>query len=95
MLASGLRVTDTTHDVADAVLNPQLPALARPAMSPAVMALRLVTVGTLPPWLRDELGLAWGPKRERLLTSSESAIRRLLPLLPRILRTFPASRRAR
>jgi uncharacterized protein (DUF2236 family) len=56
--------------------------------------MRLVTVGTLPVSLREELGLSWGPLRERLLSSSELAIRQLLPRLPRGIRSFPAARRA-
>jgi len=42
MLARGLRITDTTRDVADAVLRPDLVPLAWPA----VEVTRLVTVGT-------------------------------------------------
>jgi uncharacterized protein (DUF2236 family) len=94
MLLGGLRVTETTRDVADAVLNPELPLAARPPAWPAVEALRLLTVGTLPESLRSELGLAWGPLRERLLGASQGTIRRLLPLLPGPLRKFPAARRA-
>jgi uncharacterized protein (DUF2236 family) len=94
MLLSGLRVTETTRDVANSVLKPDLPLLARPPALPAVEAMRLVTVGTLPVSLREELGLSWGPVRERLLSSSELAIRQLLPWLPRAIRSFPAARRA-
>jgi uncharacterized protein (DUF2236 family) len=88
MLADGLRVTDTTHEVAGAVLRPDLPWLARPAIE----AIRLVTVGTLPEPLRDELQLDWGPGRERLLAGSQVAIRGLLPALPALFRRFPQAR---
>jgi uncharacterized protein (DUF2236 family) len=88
MLAEGLRITDTTHDVADALLRPDLPRLAWPAIE----AIRLVTTGTLPEPLRDELGLDWGPGRERLLAASQLAIRRLLPALPALLHRFPNAR---
>jgi uncharacterized protein (DUF2236 family) len=94
MVSSGLRVGETTRDVADSVLRPDLPVPARPAAQPGLAALRLVTVGTLPAGLRQELGLSWGPARERLLTTSQAAIRRTLPVLPRLLREFPAARRA-
>lgn len=94
MLAEGLRVTETTRDVADAALAPELPLLARPPARPAIEALRLVTVGTLPPGLREQLELPWGPLRERLLGASAGTIRRLLPLFPGMLRRFPAARRA-
>ena len=88
MLAEGLRITDTTHEVADALLRPDLPRLAWPAIE----AIRLVTTGTLPEPLRDELGLDWGPGRERLLGASQLAIRRLLPALPALLHRFPNAR---
>ena len=94
MLAEELRVTATTLEVADSLLRPELPLLARPAALPAIEAIRLVTVGTLPPALREELDLSWGPLRERLLTASQGTIRRLLPLLPSLLRRFPAARKA-
>jgi uncharacterized protein (DUF2236 family) len=94
MLSDGLRVTPTTRDVADSVLNPDLPLPARLPARPVVEALRLLTVGTLPEPLRASLGLEWGPLRERLLAASQGTIRRLLPLAPAPLRQFPAARRA-
>jgi uncharacterized protein (DUF2236 family) len=94
MVLSGLRITDTTRDVADAVLNPTLPLPARLPALPAVEAVRLLTVGTLPEGLREELGLPWGQLRERLLGASQGTIRRILRLTPGPLRQFPAARRA-
>jgi uncharacterized protein (DUF2236 family) len=94
MLRSGLRVTETTRDVADSVLNPALPLPARLPALPAVEAIRLLTVGTLPGSLREELGLEWSPLRERLLSASQGTIRRLLRVTPGPLRQFPAARRA-
>jgi uncharacterized protein (DUF2236 family) len=94
MVEGGLRVTETTRDVADAVLNPELPLPARLPALPAVEAVRLLTVGTLPESLRDDLGLEWGPLRERLLAASQETIRRLLQLTPAPLRQFPVARRA-
>jgi len=94
MLLSGLRITETTRDVADSVLRPELPLAARLPALPAVKAMNLLTIGTLPGELRDELELSWGPLRERLLAASGLTIRRLLPLLPSPLRKFPAARRA-
>jgi uncharacterized protein (DUF2236 family) len=89
MIAEGLRATETTLDVADAVLNPDLPRVAWPA----TQLLRLVTVGTLPARIRDRLGLRWGPGRERLLAGSQAAIRSLVPVLPALLHRFPTARR--
>jgi uncharacterized protein (DUF2236 family) len=88
MLEEGLRVTETTRDVADAVLRPDLTPLAWPALE----LLRMVTVGTLPAGLRADLGLAWGPARDRALAGSQLAVRRLMPLLPALVRRFPKAR---
>jgi uncharacterized protein (DUF2236 family) len=88
MLTDGLRITDTTRDVSDTVLRPELSPLAWPA----VELLRLVTVGTLPVVLRDELGLPWGTARERALAGSQLAVRRLMPILPALIRRFPKAR---
>jgi uncharacterized protein (DUF2236 family) len=93
MLLSGVRVTDTTRAVADSVLRPELPLAARLPALPAVKAMNLLTIGTLPEEVRDELDFSWGPLRERLLAASGLTIRRLLPLLPSPLRKFPAARR--
>lgn len=90
MLAGELRVTETLRDVADAVLNPDVPRVARPVFD----LVNLVTVGTLPPGVREMLGLGWGPRRERVLTASQAAIRRLMPVIPGVVRSFPPARRA-
>jgi uncharacterized protein (DUF2236 family) len=94
MLEGGLRVTEITRDVADAVINPELPLPARLPARPAVEAVRLLTIGTLPQGLREGLGLGWGPLRGRLLDASQGTIRRLLRVTPGPLRQFPAARRA-
>jgi uncharacterized protein (DUF2236 family) len=88
MLEGGLRITQTTRDVTDAVLRPDL----SPVAWPAVELLRLVTVGTLPASMRTELELPWGAARERALAGSQLAARRLLPLLPALFRRFPKAR---
>jgi uncharacterized protein (DUF2236 family) len=90
-----LAVTDTLRDVVDATLvNPPLPAAARPLRRPAVEALKLQTANSLPPRLRDELGLTWGPRRERLMRAAEPLLRGLLPLTPKLIRDFPRARAA-
>ena len=99
MVRDELRVTPAARAVADAVLHPKLPVALRPAAWGPLELLNLVTVGLLPPGLREGYGLEWGPRRERVLGASTAAIRRALPLLPSLLREFPparvAARRAR
>jgi len=89
-----LAVTDTLRDVTDAVLNPVLPWAARPLGLPVFGALNLATIGMLPPKLRADLGLSWGPGRERLLGASHALLRNLLPLVPGPARQFPRARSA-
>jgi uncharacterized protein (DUF2236 family) len=55
----------------------------------------MVTVGTLPARLRADLGLDWGPARERMLAGSQLAVRRLMPVLPALVRRFPRARTGR
>jgi uncharacterized protein (DUF2236 family) len=83
-------VTDALRDVVDATLNPPLPRVARPV----VEGMNLATLGLLPPALRDELELPWGPGRQRLLDASRAVLSRALPLLPRLMREFPPARSA-
>lgn len=91
MLASDrIAVTDALLDVVDAVLNPELPFVARPLTE----ALRLATVGHLPAGLRDELGLPWGPHRARLFEASRLVLSAGLPVLPKLVREFPPARSA-
>ncbi|MDQ3936384.1 MAG: DUF2236 domain-containing protein [Actinomycetota bacterium] len=91
MLASDRIVaSDALRDVVDAVMNPELPFVARPVIE----ALNLATVGHLPASLRDELGLPWGPNRRRLLEASRFVLGAALPVLPKLLREFPPARSA-
>jgi uncharacterized protein (DUF2236 family) len=86
-----LEVTPAARDVADAILRPRrLPLPLRPVFD----ALNLATVGLLPPPVREQYGLGWGPQRERLLGTSTSVMRRLMPLLPSLVRELPAARSA-
>jgi uncharacterized protein (DUF2236 family) len=86
-----LEVTPAALDVAAAILRPR--RLPRP-LRPLFDALNLATVGLLPPTLRAAYGLGWGPQRERLLGAQTSVVRRLMPLLPALLREQPAARSA-
>lgn len=88
MIEEELAVTDALRDVVDATMRPPLPFVAKPL----VEALNMTTVSLLPPRLRDELGLDWGPNRRRLVSASRALIRRTLPILPSLLREFPPAR---
>jgi uncharacterized protein (DUF2236 family) len=87
-----LQVTDALRDVAAATMRPKLPV--RFVGRPAVECFNLVTTALLPPWLREELGMAWSPRRARIHAAQRNVIRRLIPVLPSLLRDFPPARNA-
>jgi uncharacterized protein (DUF2236 family) len=94
MLDEEIVVTDDSRAIAASIVDPALPGLVKPAARPAVELLNLATVGLLPPQVRERYRLDWGPRRERLLNASTVAVRRLLPLLPSLVREFPPARTA-
>jgi uncharacterized protein (DUF2236 family) len=87
-------VTDDSRAIARSIVDPRMPRPLKPAARPAVELLNLATVGLTPAVLRERYGLSWGPRRERLLAASTGAVRRVLPLLPSLLREFPPARTA-
>jgi len=89
-IASDLEVGEDAREIAESVLRPPLPAPLRPLAAP----LNLLTVGLLPPAVRELYGLRWDARREALLDGAGVAVRAALPLLPRVARDFPHARRA-
>lgn len=87
-----LRASDTLRDVARSTLRP-MPPLAF-VQRPAFEYLKLVTAALLPAWIRDELEMPWGPNRARIHDAQRAVIRRLMPVLPSLLREFPPARSA-
>jgi uncharacterized protein (DUF2236 family) len=91
MLAGGdIVLTDTARAIAGEVLSFGLPRPARPLVALA----RLPVVGLLPPAIREAYGFAWTRGHERALSTLAAATRHGLPLLPPLLRCWPAARRA-
>ncbi|HLF71105.1 MAG TPA: oxygenase MpaB family protein [Dehalococcoidia bacterium] len=78
-----LRVNDTSRSLAHEIFD------TAPALSPVLWPMKHLTAGLLPPHLRDEFGLSWGPKREAALDALATLSRRLLPVTPRPLRRPP------
>lgn len=89
-IASDLEVGDDAREIAGSVLRPPLPAPLRPLAAP----LNLLTVGLLPPAVRDLYRLRWDSGREALLDAAGLAVRAAVPLLPHAARDFPHARRA-
>jgi uncharacterized protein (DUF2236 family) len=89
MLASGeISVTDTARTLAQAIVYPEVPRLA----GPAVALMRLTTFGLLPPAIRAGYGFAWSVRHEAMLRRWATLARTLLPLTPSMLRHWPAAR---
>lgn len=83
--AGTLEVTDEARRLARAVLRPRVPAVAEPA----VILVRNLTAGLLPPPLRRGYGLRWDPARQAALVGATVTLRATLPFVP------PSLRRAR
>lgn len=60
-------------------------------LRPLLPVNRLITTGLLPERLRDELGLAWDPRRERLFRSGIRLARLTYPRVPRRVRQLPVT----
>ena len=91
MFDSGtLAVTDTSRRLARGVLHPPISRLLWPAFRPV----RLLTIGLLPPRIRDAYGYRWTPRDARALDRWCTAIRRTRRTLPPAMREWPVARRA-
>ena len=92
MLASGaLASTPEALEVARIVMRMPAPLVTRPAF----LAAEQLTIGLLPPRVRALYGFTWDARRQKLLEMAAASSRRLLPLLPPLLREVPWARAAR
>jgi uncharacterized protein (DUF2236 family) len=86
MLAGGtLVVTDTSRALARAMLYPPRWYVAWPAFR----ASQLLTIGSLPPSIREAYGFAWRAREQRAFARWVAALRMLLRVLPRFAREWP------
>ncbi len=90
MLSEGrLVVTDTSRALARAVLYPPRWYLVWPAFR----VMQLLTIGTLPPSIREAYGFPWTARDERALARWTTLLRTARRLLPRLAREWPIARR--
>lgn len=90
MLTGGtLVVTDTSRALAQALLYPPQWYLGWPAFR----AMQLLTIGLLPPSIREAYGFTWTARDARALARWTAALRTGRRLLPPIAREWPAARR--
>ncbi len=76
------------------IFNPPFRGWRKLAATPLTEAIKLSSVGFLPPEIRDLYGFGWDPVRETLLTTSILQIRLARPLWPDAVRKHPAARTA-
>jgi uncharacterized protein (DUF2236 family) len=90
MLGSGeIIVTDAARALARAIVWPPAPRLA----APAIHLMRLPTVGLLPPTIREAYGFSWDSRSDAMLRVSAGITRKMLPVIPSVVRYWPAARR--
>ncbi|HEY7127527.1 MAG TPA: oxygenase MpaB family protein [Ktedonobacterales bacterium] len=91
MLASNnLAVTPEAKTLANLVIRPRAPLPTRPLFE----ATANITIGLLPPRLREMYGYHWNAGQQFLFDAWVRSTRRMLPLLPGWLREFPRARAA-
>ncbi|MFC7329700.1 oxygenase MpaB family protein [Marinactinospora rubrisoli] len=89
-MVATLRVGDEAREIADQLFRPRDVALR-----PFAAVQRFLTAGLLPPGIRAQYGLTWGPVRELLLRALFGGLRLVWPLLPAAVREFPMRRSLR
>ena len=82
-----LAVGETARALAEALLAPP----GRRWVAPAFRIGRLVTVGLLPPAIRDAYGFTWSARQARALRSSAAALRAARRVTPSLLWKWPAA----
>jgi uncharacterized protein (DUF2236 family) len=82
-MVSTLAVAEEARSLARELFEPL------PGSGPLLLFTRELTAGLLPPRLRRQYGLSWGPAREAALEVAAMTSRTLLPFLPPSLRRPP------
>ena len=77
------------RELARAVLSPSGGWL----VAPATWINRTITIGLLPPQVREQYGMAWTPARDRTVTRLLALVRTTRLLLPRTVALWPDARR--
>lgn len=86
MMSTGpVRVDKRALELAQQVLRPKLRLLPGAVMIP----FDVLTTGLLPPTLRDQYGLPWGPRQQRAYKLALTTLPRIVALTPPLLRVWP------
>jgi len=86
MVATGpVRVDARARELVAQIMRPRVRLLPGPVMLP----LNIVTTGLLTPALREQYGLAWGPRQQRAYRLAIAVVPRVIALTPPLLRVWP------
>lgn len=86
MMSTGpVRVDARARELAAQVLRPRLRLLPSPAMIP----FEVVTAGLLPPTLREQYGLRWGPRQQKAYRLAVKTLPRVIAFTPPLFRVWP------
>jgi uncharacterized protein (DUF2236 family) len=90
VLAEDLHVLPQARELAvDIVLHPPV----NPALRPALELVNQITIGSLPPVVREMYGFSWDPVRAAALAAGREYVKRVVrPLLPDPLRRIEVAR---
>lgn len=87
---AGLRVTNEARKLVPGVLDPPAPRV----LSPVLTVARTVTIGLLPPVVREGFGFGWDRRREGVVGALAVSTRWMRAALPDRLMRWPHARRA-
>ena len=85
-----LAVGPASREIAVSVLRPAVPL----GLAQAFRAANFMTVGLLPPPIRERYELSWSSAHETALRALVTLARRVLPFVPQRVRLMPHARRA-
>ena len=84
---ASMEVTAVGRDLAGFILEPRLPLRLDVPLLPLLRVQRLFTLGSLPPAVRQQLGVAWSEDEQARYERARHRVRRAFRVLPRGIRT--------
>jgi uncharacterized protein (DUF2236 family) len=84
---AAIEVTPVGRDLARFILEPTLPLGLHVPLAPVLSLQRRFTLGSLPPAVRDQLGVTWTEDDQARFERSERRVRAVFAALPRAVRT--------
>jgi uncharacterized protein (DUF2236 family) len=82
-----IEMTAVGKDLAGFILDPALPLGLHVPFKPLLRLQRLFTLGSLPPSVREQLGVTWGAREQTRYERAQRTVRGVFRALPRSIRT--------